>query len=131
MYPFFFILELGNLDDEFIVVLGLGTGEISVILFTVCLLSESINKYLKNICYFFINFQLYTEKIYWLAQPAAELQYGKVSAEELVQAVHEMLTTAGINVDIERQSLLQKTITLQEQLKDSQAALLLEQVCVC
>ncbi|KAG6593272.1 Sacsin, partial [Cucurbita argyrosperma subsp. sororia] len=61
------------------------------------------------------------------SQPAAELQYGKVSAEELVQAVHEMLTTAGINVDIERQSLLQKTITLQEQLKDSQAALLLEQ----
>ncbi|XP_023004421.1 sacsin isoform X2 [Cucurbita maxima] len=61
------------------------------------------------------------------SQPAAELQYGRVSAEELMQAVHEMLTTAGINVDIERQSLLQKTITLQEQLKDSQAALLLEQ----
>uniref|UniRef100_A0A9I9DSX1 RING-type domain-containing protein n=1 Tax=Cucumis melo TaxID=3656 RepID=A0A9I9DSX1_CUCME len=61
------------------------------------------------------------------AQPVAELQYGKVSAEELVQAVNEMLTTAGINVDIERQSLLQKALILQEQLKDSQAALLLEQ----
>lgn len=69
--------------------------------------------------------------MHWLAQPVAELQYGKVSAEELVQAVNEMLTTAGINVDIERQSLLQKALILQEQLKDSQAALLLEQVSIC
>lgn len=48
-----------------------------------------------------------------------------------MQAVNEMLTTAGINVDIERQSLLQKALILQEQLKDSQAALLLEQVSIC
>ncbi|KAJ4822812.1 hypothetical protein Tsubulata_015814 [Turnera subulata] len=56
-----------------------------------------------------------------------ELQYGRVSPGELVQAVHEMLSAAGINMDMEKQSLLQRTITLQEQLKDSQAALLLEQ----
>ncbi|XP_038718957.1 sacsin isoform X2 [Tripterygium wilfordii] len=56
-----------------------------------------------------------------------ELQYGRVSAQELVQAVHEMLSAAGINLDVEKQSLLQKAITLREQLKESQAAVLLEQ----
>lgn len=61
--------------------------------------------------------------------PGKELQYGRVSAAELVQAVHEMLCSAGINMDVEKQSLLQTTLTLQEQLKESQAALLLEQVC--
>ncbi|RVW45462.1 hypothetical protein CK203_079741 [Vitis vinifera] len=59
--------------------------------------------------------------------PGKELQYGRVSAAELVQAVHEMLCSAGINMDVEKQSLLQTTLTLQEQLKESQAALLLEQ----
>jgi sacsin len=52
-----------------------------------------------------------------------------VSPAELVQAVHEMLSEAGISVDVEKQSLLKRTLTLQEQLKESQAALLLEQVC--
>jgi sacsin len=52
-----------------------------------------------------------------------------VSPAELVQAVHEMLSEAGISVDVEKQSLLERTLTLQEQLKESQAALLLEQVC--
>lgn len=61
-------------------------------------------------------------------QPIKELQYGRVSAAELVQAVNEMLSAAGINMDVEKQSLLQKTITLQEQLKESRTALLLEQV---
>ncbi|KAL7180871.1 hypothetical protein ACSBR1_039850 [Camellia fascicularis] len=60
-------------------------------------------------------------------QPNKELQYGRVSAAELVQAVHEMLSTAGINMDVEKQSLLQTTLILQEQLKESQATLLLEQ----
>ena len=60
--------------------------------------------------------------------PGKELQYGRVSAAELVQAVHEMLSAAGINMDLEKQSLLQSTLTLQEQLKETQAALLLEQV---
>uniref|UniRef100_UPI001C07FDD5 hypothetical protein n=1 Tax=Acinetobacter indicus TaxID=756892 RepID=UPI001C07FDD5 len=60
-------------------------------------------------------------------QTGKELQYGRVSAAELVQAVHEMLSAAGVNVDVEKQSLLQTTLTLQEQLKESQAALLLEQ----
>lgn len=46
-----------------------------------------------------------------------------------MQAVHEMLSSAGINMDMEQQSLLQRTITLQEQLQESRAALLLEQVC--
>ncbi|KAG6773689.1 hypothetical protein POTOM_021004 [Populus tomentosa] len=51
----------------------------------------------------------------------------RVSPAELVQAVHEMLSEAGISVDVEKQSLLERTLTLQEQLKESQAALLLEQ----
>ncbi|GAV61002.1 LOW QUALITY PROTEIN: zf-C3HC4_3 domain-containing protein, partial [Cephalotus follicularis] len=61
------------------------------------------------------------------SQPGKELHYGRVSAAELVQAVHEMLSAAGINIDVEKQSLLQRTISLQEQLKESQATLLLEQ----
>ncbi|KAK1566595.1 hypothetical protein Q3G72_001766 [Acer saccharum] len=61
------------------------------------------------------------------SQPGRELQYGRVSAAELVQAVHEMLSAAGISMDVEKQSLMQKTITLQEQLQESRAALLLEQ----
>lgn len=60
-------------------------------------------------------------------QANKDLQYGRVSATELVQAVHEMLSTAGINMDVERRSLLQTTLTLQEQLKETQATLLLEQ----
>ncbi|XP_024933308.3 uncharacterized protein LOC107406217 isoform X3 [Ziziphus jujuba] len=60
-------------------------------------------------------------------QPGNELQYGRVSAAELVQAVNEMLSAVGIHMNAEKQSLMQKTITLQEQLKDSQTALLLEQ----
>eukprot|EP00257_Ricinus_communis_P020409 XP_015579634.1 sacsin isoform X1 [Ricinus communis] len=56
-----------------------------------------------------------------------ELQYGRVSAAELIQAVHEMLLAAGISMDEEKQSLLRRTISLQEQLKESQAAFLLEQ----
>ena len=63
-------------------------------------------------------------------QPNKEFQCGRVSAAELVQADQEMLSTAGINVDLEKQSLLQTTLILQEQLKESQATLLLEQVCV-
>ena len=61
-------------------------------------------------------------------QPLRELQYGKVSASELVQAVNEILSAAGINMDVEKQALMQRTIALQENLRESQAALLLEQV---
>ncbi|PQP98329.1 sacsin [Prunus yedoensis var. nudiflora] len=60
-------------------------------------------------------------------QAGKELQYGRVSAGELVQAVQEMLSAAGIYMDVEKQSLLQKTLMLQEQLKESQTSLLLEQ----
>lgn len=63
-------------------------------------------------------------------QPVKELQHGRVSAEELVQAVQEMLSAAGIRMDVEKQSLLQSTLSLQERLKESQATLLLEQVCI-
>lgn len=56
-----------------------------------------------------------------------DLQYGRVSPAELVQAVHEMLSTAGISMDMEKQTLLRTNLTLQEQLKNSQAALVLEQ----
>ncbi|KAL6579177.1 hypothetical protein OROMI_009393 [Orobanche minor] len=59
--------------------------------------------------------------------PVQDLQHGRVSAAEFVQAVHEMLSSAGINLDMEKQSLLEAALTLQEQLKESQAALLLEQ----
>ncbi|GKE05235.1 hypothetical protein Tco_1397253, partial [Tanacetum coccineum] len=38
-------------------------------------------------------------------QPIKELQHGRVSAEELVQAVQEMLSAAGIRMDTEKQSL--------------------------
>ncbi|KAK9663814.1 hypothetical protein RND81_14G000300 [Saponaria officinalis] len=62
------------------------------------------------------------------AQTRKNLQYGRVAPEELVQAVHEMLSAAGVSVDMEAQILLRTNLTLQEQLKDSQAALLLEQV---
>lgn len=60
-------------------------------------------------------------------QPLEDLQHGQVSAAEVVQAVHEMLYAAGISMDTEKQSLLQMQLTLQEQLKESQVALLLEQ----
>ncbi|KAH9612108.1 hypothetical protein KSS87_002588 [Heliosperma pusillum] len=60
-------------------------------------------------------------------QTGKELQYGRVAPAELVQAVHEMLSAAGVNVDMEAQTLLRTNLTLQEQLQDSQAALLLEQ----
>jgi len=63
-------------------------------------------------------------------QSCQELRYGRVSAGELVQAVQELLSAAGIHMDVEKQSLLQNTISLQDQLKESQAALLLEQVSV-
>ncbi|KAK9117869.1 hypothetical protein Scep_015962 [Stephania cephalantha] len=61
------------------------------------------------------------------SQQGRELQYGKVSAAELVQAVNDMLSAAGFNIDSEKQSILQTSLTLQDQLKESQAALLLEQ----
>lgn len=64
----------------------------------------------------------------WQLQPREELQYGQVSTAELVQAVDEMLSAAGISMGLEKKNLLQKTITLQEQLESSQAALLIEQV---
>ncbi|XAR63997.1 hypothetical protein NMG60_11024175 [Bertholletia excelsa] len=38
-----------------------------------------------------------------------------------------MLSAAGISMDVEKQSLLQTTFTLHEQLKETQATLLLEQ----
>ncbi|CAI8605288.1 unnamed protein product [Vicia faba] len=59
--------------------------------------------------------------------PSLREQSGKVSAAELVHAVNEILSAAGINMDAEKQALLQKTVDLQENLKESQAALLLEQ----
>lgn len=76
----------------------------------------------KTICGLLIGFVLCD------LQPVNETQYGRVTAKELVEAVHEMLSAAGINMELENQSLLQRTITLQEELKDSQAAYILEQV---
>ncbi|KAF3777352.1 Sacsin [Nymphaea thermarum] len=56
-----------------------------------------------------------------------ELQHSPVSAAELVQAVQDMLSAVGMPMDIEKQTLLQTTLSLQEQLRESQTALLLEQ----
>uniref|UniRef100_A0A7N0RD15 RING-type domain-containing protein n=1 Tax=Kalanchoe fedtschenkoi TaxID=63787 RepID=A0A7N0RD15_KALFE len=53
--------------------------------------------------------------------------FGRVSATELVQAVQEMLSAAGVDMDSEKQSLLKTTLTLEEQLVESRTALLLEQ----
>ncbi|KAJ3689238.1 hypothetical protein LUZ61_018402 [Rhynchospora tenuis] len=58
---------------------------------------------------------------------ASKPQYGRVSASEVVQAVNDMLSAVGISFDVEKQALLQSTISLQDQLKDSQVALLVEQ----
>ncbi|KAM3391279.1 hypothetical protein ACQJBY_012755 [Aegilops geniculata] len=58
---------------------------------------------------------------------AAGLEYGKVSSTELVQAVHDMLSAAGVRMDAEKETLLQTTLSLQDQLKESQVALLVEQ----
>ncbi|XP_031495485.1 uncharacterized protein LOC116261037 isoform X2 [Nymphaea colorata] len=56
-----------------------------------------------------------------------ELQHSPVSAAELVQAVQDMLSAVGMPMDVEKQTLLQTTLSLQEQLRESQTALLLEQ----
>lgn len=64
-----------------------------------------------------------------MGQTARELQYGKVTAEETVRAVHDMLVAAGISMDTGQQTLLQTTLTLKEQIKEFQVALLVEQVC--
>ncbi|KAL6651611.1 hypothetical protein ACP70R_010536 [Stipagrostis hirtigluma subsp. patula] len=58
---------------------------------------------------------------------AVGLEYGKVSSTELVQAVHDMLSAAGVRLDVEKETLLQSTLSLQDQLKESQIALLVEQ----
>ncbi|XP_021846367.2 uncharacterized protein [Spinacia oleracea] len=60
-------------------------------------------------------------------QTGKDLLYGRVSPAELVQAVHEMMSAAGISIDMETQTLLRTNLTLQERLKDSEAAFLLEQ----
>nr|XP_043618269.1 uncharacterized protein LOC122589997 [Erigeron canadensis] len=54
-------------------------------------------------------------------------EHGGVPAEEFVQAFKEMLSGGRINMDPKRQCLLQTVLSLQEQLKTSQAALVLEQ----
>lgn len=61
-------------------------------------------------------------------QLSKDLEYGRVPSKELVLALHEMLSAAGINMDVEKQSLLQTTLTLKEKLEESQAAFLLERV---
>ncbi|GJN26045.1 hypothetical protein PR202_gb13942 [Eleusine coracana subsp. coracana] len=62
-----------------------------------------------------------------LSSQAGGLEYGKVSSTELVQAVHDMLSAAGVRMDAEKETLFQTTLTLQDQLKESQVALLMEQ----
>jgi sacsin len=54
---------------------------------------------------------------------------GKVSVTELEHAVNEILSAVGINM-VEEKRTLQRTINWQENLRESQAALLLVQVGV-
>ncbi|XP_057820319.2 uncharacterized protein LOC131033191 isoform X2 [Cryptomeria japonica] len=51
----------------------------------------------------------------------------KVSSSEIVHAVADMLSAAGIPMGLEKQLLLQQTLTLKEELTSSQAALIVEQ----
>eukprot|EP01018_Ginkgo_biloba_P011710 Gb_03748 [translate_table: standard] len=51
----------------------------------------------------------------------------RVSTPEVVHAIADMLCAAGIPMGLEQKSLLQQTLTLQEQLTASQAALVVEQ----
>lgn len=71
-----------------------------------------------------------TKRALYFGQVTNELQHGRVSSAELVHAVYEMLSAAGINMDVEKKNLLQTVLTLQEELRESQAVLLLEQVIV-
>ncbi|KAJ0897057.1 putative transcription factor C2H2 family [Helianthus annuus] len=56
-----------------------------------------------------------------------ELEHGRVPDNEFVEAVDGRLSIAGINMDTDNQRLHQKTLSLQERLDESQAALVLEQ----
>nr|XP_043613326.1 uncharacterized protein LOC122585271 [Erigeron canadensis] len=60
-------------------------------------------------------------------QEIIELGNDSVLDEEFAQAVEEMLCGAGVGLDMEMECLIQTTLSLQEKLKESQAALLLEQ----
>ncbi|KAI3817637.1 hypothetical protein L1987_11433 [Smallanthus sonchifolius] len=57
-----------------------------------------------------------------------EHEHGSVTANKFVQALEEMLSVAGISMDTDKQRLLQNTLSLQERLNESQAALVLEQI---
>jgi sacsin len=41
-----------------------------------------------------------------------------------------MLSAAGVRMDAEKETLFEATLSLQDQLKESQVALLVEQVCL-
>lgn len=41
-----------------------------------------------------------------------------------------MLSAAGVRMDAEKETLFETTLSLQDQLKESQVALLMEQVCL-
>ncbi|KAI3817640.1 hypothetical protein L1987_11436 [Smallanthus sonchifolius] len=56
-----------------------------------------------------------------------EVELGHIPPEEFVQAVEEMFSVAGINMDTEKQCLLQTTLSLHKQLNESHAALMIEQ----
>ncbi|KAI3817639.1 hypothetical protein L1987_11435 [Smallanthus sonchifolius] len=56
-----------------------------------------------------------------------EHEHGSVTANKFVQALEEMLSVARISMDTDKQRLLQNTLSLQERLNESQAALVLEQ----
>ncbi|GKA17473.1 sacsin isoform X1, partial [Tanacetum coccineum] len=60
-------------------------------------------------------------------QAVEEFERGRVSDEEFNKAVQDMFSGSGINTDMENKCLLQKTLSLQERVNESQAALVFEQ----
>ncbi|PWA82439.1 Histidine kinase-like ATPase, ATP-binding domain-containing protein [Artemisia annua] len=60
-------------------------------------------------------------------QATEEFERGRVSDDEFNKAVKDMFSSSGINMDTRNQCLLQKTLSLQERVNESQAALVLKQ----
>lgn len=63
-------------------------------------------------------------------EPSRGQAAGNVSAAEVVRAVTDMLAAAGLPMGADQTSLLEHSLTLQEQLTAVDTALIEEQVCL-
>jgi len=63
-------------------------------------------------------------------EPSRGQVAGNVSAAEVVRAVRDMLAAAGLPMGADQTSLLEHSLTLQEQLTSVDTALIEEQVCL-